>query len=155
MRNPLAIALASAGIALATLANPAHAVKQTGAEYNTLFAGLGAKGYDVVAYFTDGKPVAGSDHQTAEYGGVKWQFASREHRDLFVADPAKYAPQYGGFCSWGVSQGKLFDVDPVNGWKVVDGKLYLNFNADINATFARDAGGFIAKAERNWPALNR
>ena len=155
MRNPLAIALASAGIALATLANPAYAVKQTGAEYNTLFAGLGAKGYDVVAYFTDGKPVAGSDRHTAEYGGVKWQFASREHRELFAADPAKYAPQYGGFCSWGVSQGKLFDVDPVNGWKVVDGKLYLNFNADINATFARDANGFIAKAERNWPALNR
>ncbi len=155
MKKSLAIAFASAAIALSALSGPAYAVKQTGAEYNTLFAGLGAKGYDVVAYFTDGKPVAGSDRHTADYGGVKWQFASREHRDLFVADPAKYAPQYGGFCSWGVSQGKLFDVDPVNGWKVVDGKLYLNFNADINATFARDAGGFIAKAERNWPALNR
>jgi len=155
MRNPLAIALAAAGLALATLGNPAYAVKQTGAEYNTLFAGLGAKGYDVVAYFTDGKPVAGSERHTAEYGGVKWQFASREHRDLFAADPAKYAPQYGGFCSWGVANGKLFDVDPVNGWKIVDGKLYLNFNADINATFANDAHGFIGKAERNWPALNR
>ena len=86
---------------------------------------------------------------------MKWQFASREHRDLFTADPAKYAPQYGGFCSWGVANGKLFDVDPVNGWKIVDGKLYLNFNADINATFVRDTSGFIAKAERNWPALNR
>ena len=133
---------------------PAHAVRQTGGEYNTMYAGLGAKGYDVVAYFTDGRAVAGSDRYTAEYGGVKWQFASAEHRDTFKADPARYAPQYGGFCSWGVAQGKLFDVDPVNGWKVVDGKLYMNFNSDINATFARDTQGFIRKAERNWPELN-
>ena len=130
-------------------------MKTTSGEYNTLHAGLGAKGYDVVAYFTDGKPVAGGDRHTADYGGVKWQFASAEHRDLFAADPARYAPQYGGFCSWGVAQGKLFDVDPIAGWKVVDEKLYLNFNADINDTFARDAKGLIAKAERNWPALNR
>lgn len=146
---------ATAAIALALAAAPAHAVKSTGGEYNTLFAGLGAKGYDVVAYFADGHAVAGSDRYTADYGGVKWQFASAEHRDLFAADPARYAPQYGGFCSWGVAQGKLFDVDPVNGWKIVDGKLYMNFNADINSTFARDAKGFLAKAERNWPALNR
>ena len=130
-------------------------MKNTDGEFNTLHAGLGAKGYDVVAYFTHGQPTPGSDSYTAEYGGVKWQFASRENRDLFKADPARYAPQYGGFCSWGVAQGKLFDVDPANGWKVVEGKLYLNFNADINGTFARDAHGFIAKAERHWPALNR
>ena len=148
-------ALASAALAFGALAAPAHAVKSTGGEYNTLYAGLGAKGYDVVAYFRDGKPAVGTDRFTAEYGGVKWQFASRENRDLFAAEPARYAPQYGGFCSWGVAQGKLFDVDPVNGWKVVEGKLYLNFNGDINATFAKDAHAFIGKAERNWPALNR
>jgi YHS domain-containing protein len=149
--------LLSAAVAAAILnfTLPAHAVKQTGGEYNTMYAGMGAKGYDVVAYFTDGRAVAGSDRYTAEYGGVKWQFASAEHRDAFKADPARYAPQYGGFCSWGVAQGKLFDVDPVNGWKVVDGKLYMNFNADINATFSRDTQGFIRKAERNWPELNR
>lgn len=145
----------STGLLIACHSGSALAVKQTGGEYNTLFAGLGAKGYDVVAYFTDGKPVPGNDRFSTEYGGVKWQFASREHRDLFAADPQKYAPQYGGFCSWGVSQGKLFDVDPINGWKVVEGKLYLNFNADINTTFGKDAESFIAKANRNWPALNR
>ena len=155
MKSRIALALAAAGLALAALGNPAYAVKQTGAEYNTLYAGLGANGYDVVAYFTDGKPVVGNDRQTVDYGGVTWRFASLEHRDLFAANPAKYAPQYGGFCSWGVAQGKLFAIDPVNGWRIVDGKLYLNFNADINATFSRDAQGFIAKAERNWPALNR
>jgi hypothetical protein len=74
---------------------------------------------------------------------------------MFAADPERYAPQYGGFCSWGVSVGKLFDVDPANGWKIVDGKLYLNFNAEINDTFAKDPKGFIAKANRNWPGLNR
>ena len=142
-------------LAMGGAASPAFAVKNTGGEYNTLYANLGAKGYDVVAYFTDGHPEPGSDKYTSEYGGVKWQFASKEHRDLFAADPQKYAPQFGGFCSWGVSVGKLFDVDPVNGWQVVDGKLYLNFNADINNTFGKDAHAFIAKANRNWPGLNR
>jgi YHS domain-containing protein len=147
--------IGAAALALGALSAPAFAVKHTGGEYNTLYAGLGAKGYDVVAYFTDGKPVQGSDRHTAEYGGVKWQFVSKEHRDLFAANPQQYAPQYGGFCSWGVSQGKLFDIDPVNGWKIVDGKLYLNFNADINGTFAKDTEGYIAKANRHWPELNR
>lgn len=142
-------------ISLTGVAMPAHAVKQTGGEYNTMHAGLGAKGYDVVAYFTVGLPTPGTDRYTADFGGVKWQFASAENLATFKADPAKYAPQYGGFCSWGVSVGKLFDVDPVNGWKIVDGKLYLNFNGDINTTFAKDASGFISKANRNWPTLNK
>ena len=86
---------------------------------------------------------------------VTWQFASAEHRDAFKADPAKYAPQYGGFCSWGVAQGKLFDVDPVAGWTVSNGKLYLNFNGEINTTFARDAESSLVKAEKNWPGLNK
>ena len=143
------------GLGLAGAASPAFAVKQTGGEYNTLFAGLGAKGYDVVTYFTVGKPVQGSDRYTTEFGGVKWQFASAENLAAFKADPARYAPQYGGFCSWGVSVGKLFDVDPVNGWKIVDGKLYLNFNGDINTTFSKDAESYIRKANNNWAALNK
>lgn len=153
-RKP-SIAILCAGVVLGVAAVPALAVKTTGGEYNTLYAGLGAKGYDVVAYFTDASATPGSDRYTHDYGGVKWQFASREHRDLFAADPQRYAPQYGGFCSWGVSVGKLFDVDPVSGWKIVDGKLYMNFNAEINETFGKDAKGFIGKANRNWPGLNR
>ena len=130
-------------------------MNRTGRSYNSLHAGLGAKGYDVVAYFTDGRPVPGSAELTAEYGGVTWRFATAEHRDRFAAAPAKYAPQYGGFCSWGIAQGKLFDVDPANGWKIVDGKLYLNFNADIEKTWESDIPGFITKAEANWPQLDR
>jgi YHS domain-containing protein len=151
------VALSAIALALgfASVTTPAYAVKQTGDEYNTMYAGLGAKGYDVVSYFTVGKPVQGSEHFTTEYGGVKWQFSSAENLAMFKSDPAKYAPQYGGFCSWGVSVGKLFDVDPVNGWKMVDSKLYLNFNGDINATFSKDPLGFITKANRNWPSLNK
>lgn len=139
----------------AGFAGSAGAVKTTGREYNTLFAGLGAKGYDVVAYFTDGKPVRGSADFTHAYGGVTWQFASAAHRDLFAKSPAKYAPQYGGFCSWGVAAGKLFDVDPESGWTIENGKLYLNFNAELNGVFAGDPAGFIAKADRNWKPLDR
>ena len=155
IRSRVGLGAARGLLLLAGFAPQAGAVKATGREYNTLYAGLGAKGYDVVSYFTDGKPMAGSADFTFEYGGVKWQFVSKEHRDLFAANPKKYAPQYGGFCSWGVSVGKLFDVDPEHGWTIRDGKLYLNFNADINTTFAKDAPSFIAKADLNWPELDR
>ena len=155
IRRLVTLSAFAAALGAAGVTSPALAVKHTGGEYNTLFAGLGAKGYDVVAYFTAGKPVAGSDRYTADYGGVKWQFSSAENLAAFSSDPAKYAPQYGGFCSWGVSVGKLFDVDPINGWQIVNGKLYLNFNGDINATFSKDPQGFISKADRNWPSLNR
>lgn len=151
----VAVAVVAAVVALAGIATQAGAVKTTGHEYNTLYAGLGAKGYDVVSYFTDDKATMGSSDFTHAYGGVTWQFASKEHRDLFAKSPAKYAPQYGGFCTWGVAKGKLFDVDPVNGWTIHDGKLYLNFNAEVNGMFAGDKAGFIAKADRNWGQLDR
>ena len=145
------LAVVAGGVAPLT----SYAVKQTGGEYNTLYAGLGAKGYDVVAYFNQGKPVQGIQKHESVYGGVTWRFASKKHRELFEANPEKYAPQYGGFCSWGAANGKLFDVDPVNGWTIVDGKLYLNFNADLNKTFTQDAAKFIPKADKNWESLNR
>jgi YHS domain-containing protein len=130
-----------------------HADLNANGAYNSLYAGLGAKGYDVVNYFTDGNPAQGKDAYVVEHAGVKWQFVSADHRDLFEANPAKYAPQYGGFCTWGVAAGKLFDVDPVNGWRIVDGKLYMNFNADIQKVFDKDPAGFISRANTNWPKL--
>jgi YHS domain-containing protein len=145
-------------LAVAALVLPlaaAQAVDRTGGAFNTLYAGLGAKGYDVVAYHTLGEPTPGKAEFQQAHGGVTWQFANADHLATFKADPARYVPQFGGFCSWGVAQGKLFDVDPVNGWKIVDGKLYMNFNADIQKAWEKDIPGFVARADGNWPKLNQ
>jgi YHS domain-containing protein len=130
------------------------AIDRTGGDYNTIYAGLGAKGYDPVAYFIETRAVEGKADYETNWGGVTWRFASDKNRDAFKANPERYAPQFGAFCSWGVSQGKLFDVDPINAWKIVDYKLYLNFNPQIHEIWEKDAAGFISKAVANWPALN-
>jgi YHS domain-containing protein len=113
----------------------------------------GAKGYDVVAYFTDGKATKGQPQFTTEHAGVRYQFASAANRDAFKGDPAKYAPQYGGYCAWGVAKGGLYDVDPEKAWSVVDGKLYLNYDASVKQTWSQDIPGNISKADANWPKL--
>jgi len=109
-------------------------------------------GYDTVAFFTDSKPVNGSPFIAAEYQGATYFFATEEHKKLFTASPAKYAPQFGGFCAFGVAIGKLFPVD-ISTWQVRDGRLYLNLNADILTKFNADLPGNIAKANTNWPGL--
>ena len=86
--------------------------------------GIAIKGYDPVAYHQDGKPVKGSDEYEYTWKGAKWRFASAEHRDLFEADPDRYAPRYGGYCAWAVSQGYTASVNPQNAWSIVEGKLY-------------------------------
>jgi len=109
-------------------------------------------GYDPVAFFTDSKPVNGSPFITAEHRGATYFFASEEHKKLFTENPDKYAPQFGGFCAFGVGLGKLFPVD-INTWQVRDGKLYLNLNADIVKKFNADFDANVAKADKNWPGL--
>jgi YHS domain-containing protein len=113
---------------------------------------IALSGYDPVAFFVDGKPVNGSPFISAEDLGATYLFASEEHRKLFSENPAKYTPQFGGFCAYGVALGKPFPVD-INTWQVRDGKLYLNLNADILKKFNADFGGNLAKAEQNWPEL--
>ena len=120
----------------------------------TTFGGLALKGYDPVAYFTEGKPVEGRKEFTHEYAEANWRFESAANRDAFARDPEKYAPQYGGYCAWGISQAKFFDGDP-QVWKIVDGKLYVNYNTDIEKTWAQDIPGFIAKADTAWPTLEQ
>ncbi|MEM9257916.1 MAG: YHS domain-containing (seleno)protein, partial [Pseudomonadota bacterium] len=106
-------------------------------------------GYDAVAYFTQGKPVKGSADYTAEYNDAIYQFSSSKNRDLFLADPARYAPQYGGFCAYGMTFGKKI---PVNGeaFEVVDGKLYVNKNVRIYKKWAKDIPGHIEEADAEW-----
>lgn len=140
---------------LLTAALPVLAANWNVDQGGTFTRGTGAmiKGYDPVAYFTEGKPVKGSAEYAHEYDGHTFWFASEEHRRLFVADPEKYAPQYGGYCAWAVAQGELADIDP-NAWAIHDGRLYLNYNANIQSRWEADIPGHIVRADANWPQLN-
>jgi YHS domain-containing protein len=114
--------------------------------------GQAIRGYDPVAYFTDGKPVEGKPEFSTPYQGAVWRFASAEHRDLFKADPAKYAPQYGGYCAYAVSHGKTAPIDP-QAWKIVYGKLYLNKSSSIKKDWEEDIPGHIRRGDLNWPKI--
>lgn len=115
--------------------------------------GYAIRGYDPVAYFALGRPVVGDDAFTARWNGAVWRFASAANRDAFLAEPEAFAPQYGGFCAWAVAaKGELYSTQPEN-WSIVDGKLYLNFNDAIQATWETDIPGFIAAGDRRWPAV--
>ncbi len=118
--------------------------------YTGLFSSTALKGYDAVAYFTEGEPVKGSKKFQHEYNGADWYFSSAANRDTFAKDPAAYAPQYGGYCAWAVSQGYTASGDPTV-WKIVDGKLYVNYNDDVGAKWRKDPQGFIKLANQNWP----
>ena len=107
-----------------------------------------------MAYFTEGKPVEGKRDITWSWKGVTWRFSSAKNRDAFKADPEAYAPQYGGHCAWAVSEGYTAKGDPRH-WKVVNGKLYLNYNAKVQSDWERDVPGLVAKGDRNWPAVLR
>lgn len=119
---------------------------------NTTWTGLAVDGYDAVAYFTTGTPTKGSSDITTSWGGATWRFATDANRTAFLADPAHYAPQYGGYCAWAVSQGYTADADP-EAWKIVEGKLYLNYSKKVQATWEQDIPGNINKADANWPKV--
>lgn len=110
------------------------------------------RGYDPVAYFTLGRPVKGSPAFTYRWNGAEWRFASAENRDRFAAAPQKYAPQYGGYCAYGVANGYAVKIEP-DAWSVVDGKLYLNYDRSVQAKWKKDVPGYIGKADANWPQV--
>lgn len=120
--------------------------------YQSSWGGVAVEGYDVVAYFTENKPVEGSKEFAHEWEGAKWYFASADNRDKFIKDPKKYAPQYGGYCAWAVSQGYTASTVP-EAWKIVDGKLYLNYSKGVQARWEKDIPGFIKTADKNWPDI--
>ena len=113
-------------------------------------AGLALRGYDAVAYFREGAAVEGRAEFEHQWNGARWRFKSAENRDAFARDPGAYAPQYGGYCSYAVAHGYTADADPL-AWKVVDGKLYLNYNGDVRRLWEQDIPGFLQKSEQNWP----
>ncbi len=116
--------------------------------------GLAIKGYDAVAYFTEGRPVKGLSSFVHVWNGATWQFSSEANRELFKADPAKYAPQFGGYCAWAVSKNYTADTEP-EAWKIVDGKLYLNYNKDIQKKWEVDTLQRIEAGVKNWPGLHK
>ncbi len=122
---------------------------------NSVFGGrtdTAINGYDTVAYFTVGKPVMGSDAFVHDWMGARWKFASQANLDLFKASPEKYAPQYGGYCAYGVAQGALVKVEP-DQFTLRDGKLYLNYDAEVQAKWLKDPAGFIKTADARFAAL--
>ena len=114
--------------------------------------GLAARGYDVTAYFNQGRPVRGTAAHQLSYKGATWRFVSAENLARFKADPAAYAPQFGGYCAWAVSQGYVAPGDPEQ-WKIVDGKLYLNFNARAKELWEADQADAIKRGHSNWPTV--
>lgn len=115
--------------------------------------GQAIRGTDPVAYFTQGAPAAGTAEFMHEWGGTIWYFASAENRDLFMQTPDAYAPQYGGFCAWAVAEkGTLYSTQPKN-WAIVDGKLYLNYNDQIQDRWNQDIKGFIKRGDAKWAEM--
>jgi hypothetical protein len=114
--------------------------------------GIAIDGTDPVAYFTEGRPVAGTPDHEIEWLGATWRFASEANRTVFEADPLVHAPQYGGWCAWAVAEGYTASTIP-EAWAIVDGKLYLNYSRGVQRRWERDIPGNIARADANWPAV--
>jgi YHS domain-containing protein len=111
--------------------------------------GIAIRGYDPVAYFTDAKPVKGQEAYNTTYKGAKWQFASEEHLASFKAEPEKYVPQFGGYCAYGMSEGHKAPSQP-EAFAVVDNRLYLNYNPEVNLMWSSKKEELITKANANW-----
>jgi YHS domain-containing protein len=150
LNKRLFVALAVAGALAAGAAVPSAIA--AGLDVNATITGLALRGFDPVAYFTDGKPVLGDYAVTSEYDGATYRFASADHKALFDKDPAKYVPQYGGFCAFGTAQGFKVDGDPMV-WKIVDNKLYLNLAPPVAARWNQDIPGYIKTANTNWQKI--
>jgi YHS domain-containing protein len=117
------------------------------------FGGVAIEGYDTVAYFTDGQATKGSEEFAHEWLGATWYFANAEHRDLFAAQPVKYAPQYGGHCSLGAAFGEsTANIDP-EAWSIVNGKLYLQYSKGGRDVWEQDSANMIAAADQKWPEV--
>lgn len=131
------------------VANVSFAVKPVSTGF---FSDLALQGYDPVSYFSEGVPLKGEKAFEYEWKGATWRFASEENLDLFVVNPEAYAPQYGGYCAYAVALGETATVDPFK-YSIVDGKLYLNFNAKTKVLWLENRDQFIEDADNNWPVL--
>lgn len=143
----LVIVLLTASVAVGWAASPAEIVNATA-------AGIAVDGFDTVAYFKLGHPVKGRPEYSVVYQGVRWLFATPEHRNTFAADPERYAPKYNGFCAVAVSEGAAAEVDFVNGWTIVDGALFLNWSAAVKHIFLAELSERLPASRKNWPDVH-
>ncbi len=145
--------LVSTGLTACTLllflGTPIFAVKPVN---TTRFGNLAIKGYDPVAYFERSEAVEGDQSFSHEWNGAVWRFASAANKELFVADPEEYAPQYGGYCAYAVSKGSTASIDP-EVWTVHEGKLYLNYSKSVGKKWLQDVPGRIAAGDKHWPKI--
>ena len=139
-------------LVLAILALPVFAQTSTKTLVNVDGTGVAIQGYDPVAFFTDNKPVKGDQKFLVKHDGAIYFFATKEHKDLFKENPAKYEPEFGGYCAYGVSKNKLVEID-VDAFQIVDGKLLLQYSKGIRDDFNEDTKGNLAKADANWTGL--
>ena len=113
---------------------------------------LALQGHDPVAYWTSGQPTKGSTSFEHRWNDAVWRFSTAANRDQFAKDPARYAPEFGGYCAYAVSRGYTADIDP-NAWRIVDDRLYLNYSKRVQRLWEEDVPGNIAKGRKNWPGV--
>ncbi|MEO6315738.1 MAG: YHS domain-containing (seleno)protein [Chitinophagaceae bacterium] len=109
-------------------------------------------GYDPVAYFKESKAVKGDKKYSFTWNTATWYFANPENLEAFKATPEKFAPQYGGYCAYGLADGHKAPTDP-EAWLIADGKLYLNYNKNVQAMWKKKQSAYIETADKNWPTL--
>ena len=114
--------------------------------------GLALQGYDPVAFFTEQKPVLGKEEFHSGFHDATYRFASAEHQAIFEKDPAKYEPQFGGYCAYGVAQGHLAPVK-IDAFQIVNGRLLMQYDSDVKSAFNKDQRGNLETADKNWPTL--
>jgi YHS domain-containing protein len=114
--------------------------------------GVAIQGYDPVAFFADNRPVKGNPQFQSDYHGAKYYFTSAEHKAAFDEKPAKYEPQFGGYCAYGASRGHKAPVK-IEAWQIVDGRLLMQYDLDVKNDFNKDQQGNLHKADQNWPGL--
>jgi YHS domain-containing protein len=144
------LTVAACSTALVLSCAPAFAANNVNTGY---FGGVAIMGYDPVAYFTEGRSVKGSEEFAYDWLGTPWHFASRKHQELFMSEPVKYAPQFGGYCAGEVAfDGVTINIDP-DAWRIIDGKLYLGYDKGFAADLEAHPDKYLPKAEANWPKL--
>jgi hypothetical protein len=144
-RLTIAVCVIAAGIGAVAVATQQSPV-------NVSRGQLALQGYDAVAYWTSGQPTKGSISFEHRWNDAVWRFSTAANREQFAKDPTHYAPEFGGYCAYAVSRGYTADIDP-NAWRIVDGRLYLNYSKRVQKLWEEDVPGNIAKGRKNWPGV--